>query len=414
MLNFDKKTGFSVSETSDLLNEVNQNWVNAFKETGRPDLNVDPETPQGQIITSEVAAIHQKDTELAFLANQFNPLTASGKFQDALAKIYFLTRKPAISSSAICTLTGLNGTVVEAGAQIRSSYDRTLWTLAETVTINQYDSDTETYTATGTFTCNDSGPVIASAGTLDQIVTTTPGWDTVTNTGAAIVGQDEESQAAFEARRYQSVALNSRGTVAAVFARVAQVDNVIAVYAIDNKTNVNKIIDGYTLKPHSIYVAVLGGNNEDIAKAIYNSVSAGCDYNGNTDVDVTDPNTGAVETVTFMRPDDLNIKVKVTVNDDNSLPDNYEDLIKNALIANFYGEDDTLINGELMLRIVMNSDVYASRFLPSVLNAGVSQVLNVQLSVDNGTTYTDFIHVPITKNPVLLAENITVDVQGGE
>lgn len=411
MLNFDEKTGFSVSETSDLLTEVGQEWINAFKETGRPDLNTDPETPQGQIITSQVAAIHQKDTELAYLANQFNPLTASGKWQDALGKIYFLTRKPAIASSAICTLTGLNGTVVEAGAQIRSSYDQTLWTLAETVTINTIADNT--YTATGTFTCNEPGAVSAGVGTLNQIVTTTPGWDTVTNSNSAVVGQDEESQAAFEARRFQSVALNARGTVAAVYARVAQVDNVIAVYAIDNKTNVNKVVDGYTLSPHSIYVAVLGGLDSDVANAIYNSVSAGCDYNGNTSVQVTDQNTSAVETVTFMRPDDLNVYIKVTVNDDGNLPDGYETLIQNALIANFYGEDDTLINNQPMLRIVMNSDVYASRFIPSITNAGIAQVLNVQLSVDGGSTYSDFIHIPITDSPVLSADTITVDVQGG-
>ena len=46
MLDFEPKTGFSVSETSEIREEVAQDWVNAFKETGRPDLNTDPETPQ--------------------------------------------------------------------------------------------------------------------------------------------------------------------------------------------------------------------------------------------------------------------------------------------------------------------------------------------------------------------------------
>ena len=125
MLDFDPKTGFSVSETSAIREDVAQDWVNAFKETGRPDLNTDPETPQGQLIDSQTAAIHQKDTELAYLSNQFNPKTASGRWQDALAKIYFLSRKPAINSTAVCTLTGITGTTVTAGALIRSSYDST-------------------------------------------------------------------------------------------------------------------------------------------------------------------------------------------------------------------------------------------------------------------------------------------------
>lgn len=402
MLDFDPKTGFSVSETSEIREEVAQDWVNAFKETGRPDLNTDPETPQGQLIDSQTAAIHQKDTELAFLANQFNPQTASGRWQDALAKIYFLSRKPAINSTAVCTLTGMNGTTVTAGVLIRSSYDSTLWILNKDAVIG------ENGTVTAVFTCQTEGAIQAGAGTLTQIVTTTPGWDAVTNAQTAEVGQLAESQAAFENRRYQSVALNGRSTTAAVYARVADLKNVIATYVTDNKTNVNKSIDGYTLKPHSIYIAVIGGDNSDIAKAIYNSVSAGCDYNGNTTVNVTDENTNAVESVTFMRPSQLPLYVKVTIQDDGNLPDGYESIIKEAVYNNFYGLDtQTTINGDAILRVVMNTDIYASRFMPSILNAGISQLLRVELS-QNNSTWGDFIHVPISAEPVLETGNIQI------
>ena len=406
MLVFDEKTGFSVSEVTDIRSDLAEAWQNAFKETGKPALNVDPETPQGQIIDSQTAAIHQKDSELAFLANQFNPKTSSGIWQDALGKIYFLTRKQAINSEAICTLTGRNGTVVTAGAQIRSSYDQTLWTLAEDVTINTLVNDT--YTVSGVFTCQTAGAVVAGAGTLNQIVTTVAGWDTVTNTNAATVGSEVETQAAFENRRYNSVAKNSRSAEASVYARVADISDVIATYVTGNRTNIAKTVDGYSLAPHSIYVAVIGGENEEIAQAIYNSLSAGCDYNGNTTVNITDENTGAVEAVTFMRPSDYPIYFRVTVQDNGNLPDGYENIIKTAISNNFYGTDtSTTINGETILRIIMNSDVYASRFLPSILNAGVNQILSVELSTD-GATWTDFIHIPITASPSVEASNISI------
>ena len=404
MLNFNSQTGFSVSETSDIRDKVAQDWVEAFKEQGRPDLNTDPETPQGQIIDSQTAAIHQKDVELAFLAQQFNPQTASGRWQDALAKIYFIDRKPAINSTCVCMLTGINGTTVTAGALIRSTYDQTLWSLNEDVTIG---SDG---TTTATFTCQSEGAIQAGVATLTQIVTTVPGWDAVTNSTAAEVGQLVESQAAFEARRYQSVALNGRSTTAAVYARVAEVNNVIAAYVTDNKTNVNKTIDGYTLSPHSIYVAVIGGDDDDIAEAIYNSVSAGCDYNGNTTVNVTDLNTDAIEAVTFMRPTQLPLYVKVTIQDDGNLPDGYKAIVRQAVYNNFYGLDtSTTISGEAILRVIMNTDLYASRFLPSILNAGISQLLRVEISSDN-SIWADFIHVPISNEPTLELENIQVDV----
>lgn len=404
MLTFNPETGFSVSETTEIRETVAQDWVDAFKEQGRPDLNTDPETPQGQLIDSQTAAIHQKDIELAFLAQQFNPLTASGKWQEALGKIYYIDRKPAINSSAVCTLTGTAGTTVTAGALIRSSYDQTLWALNEDATIGADG------TTSATFTCQSEGAIQAGAGTLNQIVTTTPDWDSVTNAAAAEVGQLAEGQAAFEARRYQSVAFNARSTTAAVYARVAELNNVIAAYVTDNKTNVNQTIDGYTLSPHSVYVAVIGGDDDDIAQAIYNSVSAGCDYNGNTTVAVTDPYTAAVENVTFMRPTQLPLYVKVTIQDDGELPDGYQSIIQQAVFNNFYGLDTTTkIKGESILRAVMNTDLYASRFMPSVLNAGISQILRVEISEDN-STWVDFIHIPISNEPTLPIENIQVSL----
>ena len=45
---------------------------------------------------------------------------------------------------------------------------------------------------------------------------------------------------------------------------VADISDVIATYVTGNRTNIAKVVDGYTLSPHSIYVAVIGGENEEI------------------------------------------------------------------------------------------------------------------------------------------------------
>lgn len=403
MLIFNEKTGFSVQEPQEVREEVAQSWINAFKSDDTPDINTAPETPQGQIIDAETLAITQKDAELAFLANMFNPKTARGIWQDALGEIYFIKRKKAVNSRCYCVLTGLKGTVIEKGSKIQSSADSTYWNLLETVTINGNSS------VTALFECESEGAVIASPNTLNKIITTVAGWDTVNNSQAATVGTLEESQQAFEKRRYDSVALNSRGTTSSVYARVLQLDNVVGCYVIDNKTNIVKTIDDYDLKPHSIYVAVLGGNNQEIAEAIYKSLSAGCDYNGNTTIDVTDENTKAVESVTFMRPIQQNVYIKVNLfNKD--LPNDYENLIKNAVINNFYGLDQEVeIAGKKLSRIIMHDDVYSSRFLPSILNANINSLLSVQVSLDN-VDFSDFIHIQIDKEPVLIADNITINV----
>lgn len=405
-LTFDASTGFDVTEVPDLREQVAEDWKEAFKETGRPELNTAPETPQGQLIDSLTAALNQKDKELAFLAQQFNPLTASGVWQDALAKIYFITRRPAIRSYAECTLTGMQGTVIDEGAQIRSLYDNTLWTLGETITIP------EGGVIKAVFTCESEGAVQAAPGTLGQIVTTVAGWDTVTNEEAATAGQSEEGTSAFEARRYASVAMNSRATCSTVYARVAATDGVIACYVTDNKTGKYKIVDGFSLKPHSLYVAVIGGRDADIAKAIYNSVSAGCDYNGNTTVTVTDENTNAEEDVTFLRPDELQVYVLVTVDDSFTITEGLGQLIRQAVYNNFYGEETAIIASQQVTRVVMFTDLYASRFMPSILNTGISNVLSVHVSFD-GVNWTNQVHIPIDAEPVLLLENIQIKTGSG-
>lgn len=402
MIIFNSKTGFDVTEIDDLREQIATEWQNAFKEKDRPLLNTDPETPQGQIIDSQVATVNQKDSEVLYLAQQFDPRTAEGRFQNALAEIYFIKRKPAINSYAMCTINGRAGTQISAGALIESEIDGTQWSLDQDVTIPTNE------TITAKFTCLTDGAISASSGTLTKIVTTVTGWDTVTN-ATAIVGALEESQSAFEQRRQDSVSLNARSTVNAVYANVAQCDGVIAVYAVDNKKNIAETIDNYSLTPHSIFVSVIGGENADIAKAIYDNLSAGCDYNGNTSVDITNEYSGAVETVKFYRPDVFNIYVKVQIQNSASLQNDYENIVKQAVYNNFYGLDSTKINNEPLLRLKMNDDLYSSRFTPSILNAGITNVLTVQLSLD-GSTWVNNVHIPITANPTLDLNNIIIEV----
>ena len=402
MIIFNSAKGFEVTEIPDLRDQIAAEWQNAFKENGKPLLNVDPETPQGQIIDSQVASVNQKDSEVLYLAQQFDPRIAEGRFQDALGEIYFIKRKQAISSYAMCTITGRPGTQITAGALIESEIDGTQWSLDQDVTIPAEE------TIQAQFTCLKAGAIAANAGTLTKIVTTVTGWDAVTN-ATATVGSLEESQSAFEQRRRESVALNARSTVNAVYANVAQCDGVIAVYAVDNKKNIAETIDNYSLTPHSIFVSVIGGKNTDIAKAIYDNLSAGCDYNGNTEIDITNEFSGAVETVKFYRPAQFKIYVKVQIQNNASLPDNYENIIKEAVYNNFYGLDNVKINNEPLLRLKMNDDLYSSRFTPSILNAGIANVLTVQLSLD-GSAWVNNVHIPITADPTLDLNNVIIEV----
>ena len=404
MLQFDPNVGFSVDDVETVREQVRQEWINAFKAENTPELNTEPETPAGQLIDSQTASIVQKDSELLFIANQMNPLTAEGVFQDALGQIYFITRHPEIKSSATIRCTGLAGTVITIGAQIRSSFDNTLWQAIESGTIGD-----EGYTDV-VFECTSSGPISASANTLTKIVTIISGWDTATNPESATVGQTEETQGAFEARRYQSVAVNSVGSTSSVYAKVAALNDVIAVCVRTNRGSESKVIDGVALSGHSIYVSALGGTDEEIAKAILNGISGGCDYVGNTTVSITLDN-GVIENVKFDRPEEWPVGVKVSVRKNDNLPADAESLIKQAVYDNFYGLSDDTIEGQPLLRVCMGDDLYASRFYISIQNEGVSEILSIQICAPaSGQDWQDYIHVPINKNPTLDQSNITVEI----
>ena len=400
---FDPQTGFSADDVAAVRAAVAQAWKQAFKSDGTAELNTEPETPAGQLVDSQTASIVQKDSEVLYLANMLNPLKATGIFQDALAEIYFLQRKPAIPSSAVIKCTGLPGTVIPISAQVRSTADDTVWQNTEETKIG------DDGTCECTFVCQTAGLITAGAGTLTQIQTMVAGWDTATNENAATVGQNAETQGAFEARRYASVGLNSRGTIAAVYARVANCANVVSCIVRENKTNVPIETDGYFIKAHSVFVSVVGGSDEDIAEAIYNSCSAGCDYNGNTTVSVTDSATRAVEKVTFYRPDEYDVYVKVTLAGKDSLPDEYEKTVKKAVYDNFYGESTATIGGDPILRVAPGDTVLASRFIPSVLDSGIAQVVRILVSTD-GQSWSETAYMPITGNPTLTSEHITVEV----
>lgn len=402
MLHFDADSGFYVDEVDDVRTAVADAWKTAFRKAGEPELNTEPETPAGQLIDSHTAAVAEKDAELLYICNQFDPARNSGLFQDAIARIYYLTRKAAVPSQAEITVRGLPGTVIPVAAQIRSTADSTLWAATGAVTIPAGG------VTTATFACMTEGAITAPAGALTQIVTVVAGWDSATNTAAASVGNTAENRGQFEARRYQSVAVNSRSVAASVYARILQLPDVISCYVTQNRTNQPVTIDGYTLKPHSIYAAVVGGDDEEIAQALYDTVSAGCDYNGNTSVTVTDPSTGAEEVVSFNRPGELDVYVRVVIANLSDLPATAVSDIKTAIYNNFYGLDESIyLDGEPLQRVTMNTTVYASRFPVSLQNIGISAIERVQVSVD-GSTWLDSVRATLNQDPVLLTDNIIV------
>ena len=95
-------TGPVVPTEAEILVGVQEDINAAFGGNLNPNL----ETPQGQLATSQSAIIAANYAAFINLANNFDPAYASGRFQDAIGRFYFLTRNPA--QELCCKSTALD------------------------------------------------------------------------------------------------------------------------------------------------------------------------------------------------------------------------------------------------------------------------------------------------------------------
>ncbi len=198
-------------------------------------LNQALSTPQGQLASSESAIIAEKNSEIAYITNQVDPQYASGRFQDAIGRIYFMTREGATSTVVVCTLTGVPSTVIPAGTYAQDTSGNT-YACVNSVTIESGG------TVSAEFANIETGPVACAAGTLTKVYQTLPGWDAITNPAPGTLGTVVESRTDFEYRRQNSVALNAAGSLPSIYANVFAQSNVTDVYAVQNDNSPSSFV----------------------------------------------------------------------------------------------------------------------------------------------------------------------------
>ena len=390
---FDAASGVTVDPADDIRDSIRTAFKQAFRGDGLPELNTDAETPAGQLVDSLSALVTEKDSDILFLSNQFNPETAEGKWQEALAKIYFIERKGAQPTIVECVCTGREGTVIPSGSIVQTNDGKRLSSI-ENATIN------ETGSVSVEFRCVDVGPIAVTAGSVKEIVTVVPGWDLVTNPAPGVVGREEESRLEFEKRRYASVAINGRGSVYALYAAIADLDGVLDVAVIENSTDQSQTISGLTIAPHSVCCSVYGGNGDDIAKAIYQKKPAGCGTSGNTTLTYMDPEFPVLNSYRIYRPTATPIKINVRLATASGSLNDVISTVKNALIDDFYGRSDNN-------RVTMNATLYASRFYSVMTKLGITSLVMATVAIGSGEAGNS-VFVPANIEPTLSEEDITV------
>jgi hypothetical protein len=179
---------------------------------------------------------------------------------------------------------------------------------------------------------------------------------------------------------------------------------VLDSYVTENTTSSPIVVRGVSIAAKSLYVAAVGGTDQDVANAIWSKKAPGCGYNGNTTITVVDSNSGYSPplpsySVTFNRPASLAILFAVVLQNNLQIPSDAAAQIQAAIISAFAGAD-----GGTRARIA--STIFSSRYYGPVAALG-SWVQPISILVGSNNT------VAASFTGVIAATTLTVSAVTG-
>ena len=397
---FNPLVGVELPSTQKIREDLGEKIQQAFQTSPNdPLLNIEPSSPMGQVLDLIVAEIEAKNSEIAFLANMVNPETATGKYLDALAALYGLDRKISEPTVVNCVLTGLKGTVIPYGAIAQDSLG------------NQYRHSAangaqidDTGSVTTTFTAINHGPLEVAAGSVNRIVTTIAGWDSITNPTAGVIGRDEETDAELRNRMIESYAVNATGYVEAFEANLAALEGVLDVRVLENPTNAEITQYGVSIEPHSILIAIVGGEDSDIARTIYQRKDAGCGTTGDYEVQFIDETYyNATYNYKIVRPQNQSLKISVTFFG-TSMNETEKNNVIQAIVQDALGQGAND-------RISLASTVYASRFYQAIQSQTSAPIAQIQVGLGTGALGSS-VQIPANIEPTISESDVSIIFTG--
>ena len=315
-------TGYKIKTMTEWFDDL----TNAYLDIDA-NWQLDPSTPDGLLIAtlSEIYATLDELSQTSY--NSKDPSKATGLQLDTLA--YLTTGSPrqlGSFSTVTMQVEGDTGTVVDKGTLFESTFDGSQWATSESYIIEDPTVPPSNFIDA---TCTVRGATAAAIGDITKIISPVAGLDSVSNSTVATIGTDPETDAQLRERRQKSVAISGNNQTDNIFSSIAIVDDVAEVKIYENFSNTT---DAATTVPaHSLGIVVRGGDDDAIALAIYSKKNPGCGlasfFTEGTDPSdlsvtksVTSPVTGNVASITFNRPEPVNIFISCTIRDDGTLP----------------------------------------------------------------------------------------------
>lgn len=381
--------------------EIRANLETGLRAIYGQDINLDQNSPNGQ----EVGITTQLVTDLLELLvqvnNGFDPDRAIGRILDERVVINNIERFGAtyttinidITVDRTVTLQGLDGNYNDPNATAYTVQDNAgnQFILADTTTIIAG-------THSLTFRSRNIGQVETTIGTINNPVTIVLGVTGINNPAAAVtVGQNEETDAQLRVRRQRSVANSANGYLNGLLGLILSLEGVTDARLYENFTDST---DSDGIPPHAIWAVVEGGANIDIANAIYERKSYGCNMKGLIEVPI-ETASGQQFIAKFDRPTSQNLYVRFDIKRTNPFHVFDLNVIKN------YIEDNVVYNiGDF----AETSTLTSAAVLGIASQGGGGVPINMEISDDN-STWVDFLNVNMLDDKwVIDSDNITITV----
>lgn len=362
-------SGFKRLRTADYLPIIQEQARELFGE----DADVSERTPLGKFIYLQAQQRAEDNEELEKVYNARFVDTSEGAILEANVKRALITKKKWLKANGEVVVGLDKGATVNVGDLFRTRY-------------NVYFKALETVTAVedGNYKFGVEALEYGVIGNVEPrdisiIVNPQSGINSVTNPDAFFNGQDEESDEELQNRYYDSLGKVGTRRVESIEANVLDdVEGVRAAIVIENDTNIE---DSEGRPPHSFETVVLGGLDEDVAKAIFRKKGGGIQAYGSTVYTFTD-DRGIVHEVGFTRATTVVVYARVYVDKSNQYPLNGDDLVIGQIVKYVGGTyNETLYNG-----VGMSSNVVCSKAEARVSSIEGIDDVRVEFSTD-GITY---------------------------
>jgi hypothetical protein len=302
-------SGFVAPRAADFSSLMRDGVDAELADRGLPTIDWDSDLTFSVFI--DVVSVHLGDLAEAAqgLHDAGNPNNATGVHADDIGSIRGVPRRDATQSTATVTLGGTAGTIVVEGKKVRGGGEdgTAVWELTEDCTI---PGDVIVQAV-------EAGATLADPTEISEIVTPVAGWTSVTNAAAATPGRQRETDAEYLARQARSLANQGSGTLAAIQARLLQLDYVQGAYVVNNRSASVASVQGLSLQPHSVSVVLYPSTltddqKADVAELLYRHVDPGTYLNGTVTSQVV-RGDGYEETVRWSWASTLTVNVAIVV-----------------------------------------------------------------------------------------------------